>query len=347
MNDSSKADAASPDASDEAALPTAPDGFGVSLRAFDTEENARTFGHLVGAYVRELSRHFDLASLDGITVAYDYAQALLDLDRGYATSFKLTPSDGIVLGVAMTPAVMRNGNLKSHMLFNAGILRPLEDDKSDLHGLALHTLAHECAHVEVTARFNAAFPNVLLQSKTPNLHAHCRSDIILACWDEYAVTKMCAGFGQRPTDGYEETFIRALAETRPRVNTFIKAYRLHGNLEQIIGEVYGALGNLMKFASYHLGNIEGLGLTLDDLPKTRTALDGHWFASYFQKLSETCATIDASYGKWTDRSTFEALGDLADEVAEDCGLYVSDHTDDGRFSVDIPFTPDTMPDAPD
>ncbi len=148
MNDSSKADAASPDASDEVALPTAPDGFGVSLRAFDTEENARTFGHLVGAYVRELSRHFDLASLDGITVAYDYAQALLDLDRGYATSFKLTPSDGIVLGVAMTPAVMRNGNLKSHMLFNADILRPLEDDKSDLHGLALHTLAHECAHVE-------------------------------------------------------------------------------------------------------------------------------------------------------------------------------------------------------
>ena len=58
----------------------------------------------------------------------------------------------------MTPAVIRDGKIKSHMLFNAGVLLPLEDEQHEFYEQALHTLAHECAHVEVTERFNAAFP---------------------------------------------------------------------------------------------------------------------------------------------------------------------------------------------
>lgn len=324
-------------------LPTTPESISVSLRGFDTEEHARAFGDLVATYVREISRCINLSALDGITVAWDYAQALLDLDRGYATPLKLTPSEGLVYGVAMTPAVIRDGKIKSHMLFNAGVLLPLEDEKHELYKQALHILAHECGHVEVTERFNTAFPGVLLQSKHANLHEHCRWEIIKACWDEYAVTRICAPFGQRSTDGYEETFIRALEETRPRANDLIKAYRLHSNLEQITAEVYGAYGELMKFACYHLGNMVGLGLTLDDLPKTRAALKGHWFAPYFDKLKDVCAGIAIDYGKWTDRTAFEALGDLADEVVADGGLIISDHRGDGGFRVDIPFTPETLP----
>jgi hypothetical protein len=103
--------------------PTAPENISISLRGFDTEEHARAFGDLVATYVRSLSRYIDLTALDGITIAFDYAQALLELDRGYDTKHKLTPSEGIVLGVAMTPAVIRDGKIKSHMLFNAGVLR--------------------------------------------------------------------------------------------------------------------------------------------------------------------------------------------------------------------------------
>ncbi|WP_283843287.1 hypothetical protein [Bradyrhizobium hereditatis] len=37
-----------------------------------------------------------MAALDGITIASDYAQALLQLNRGYETKHKLTPSESIV-----------------------------------------------------------------------------------------------------------------------------------------------------------------------------------------------------------------------------------------------------------
>ncbi|MFN5036221.1 MAG: hypothetical protein ACK463_21095 [Bradyrhizobium sp.] len=346
MTDIAPADgesAATPDT--EPPPPSAPENISVSLRGFDTEEHARTFGNLVATYVRALSRYIDMSALDGITIAADYAQALLELDRGYETNHKLTPSEGIALGVAMTPAVIRDGKVKSHILFNAGVLLPLEDDENEFFEQALHTLAHECAHVEVTERFNAAFPGILLQSKSPDLHTHCRWEIIKACWDEYAVTQICAPFGQRPTDGYEETFIAALEQTRPQANGCIKAYRLHGNLEQVIAEVYGAYGELMKFGCYHLGNLVGLGLTVDDVPKTAVALDGHWFAPFFDKLKQACENIAAQYGEWMDRGAFEALGDLADEIVADGGMTISNHRDDGTFHVDIPFTPQTMPEA--
>lgn len=103
--------------------------------------------------------------------------------------------------------------------------------------------------------------------------------------------------------------------------------------------------DLTKFASYHLGNMVGLDLTLDDLPKTKAALEGHWFEPFFDKLKQACADIAANYGKWSDRSAFEALGDLADEIVADGGIIISGHRTDGGFYVHIPFTPETMPDV--
>jgi hypothetical protein len=349
MQESSDVDATAEgtQSADTVQPPTAPETISLNLRGFDAEEHARDFGNLVATYVRELSRYIDLSTLDGITVASNYAQALLDLDRGYATSLKLTPSDRLAYGIAMTPAVVRDGKIKSHMVFNAGVLLPLEDSQSDMFKLALHTLAHECAHVEVTERFNAAFPGVLLQSKARNAHDDYRWQIIKACWDEYAVTLICAPFGEQPTAGYEETFIRALEETRPRANSLIKAYRLHQNVEQITAEIYGTYGDLMKFASYHLGNMAGLGITLDDLPKTKAALEGHSFAAHFVKLKELCESIATDYGNWTDRSKFETIGNLADEIVVEGGLIVSDFRDDGGFYVHVRPPDETIPDLPE
>ncbi|QHO77779.1 hypothetical protein ACH79_39430 [Bradyrhizobium sp. CCBAU 051011] len=75
--------------------PTAREYFD-SLRGFDTEEHARAFGNLATTYVHTFSRYIDLAELDGIAIAPDYALALLQLNRGYETKHKLTPSEGIV-----------------------------------------------------------------------------------------------------------------------------------------------------------------------------------------------------------------------------------------------------------
>lgn len=320
---------------------TVPDNYCMSFRGFDNE-GAQQLSEALGFFVRELSRQIDLSHLDGVTVAHDYAQALLDLDRGCQTSRSLTPSREMAVGVAMTPAVMRNGKIRSHIVLDAKNILPLSAPESEGFGLALHLLAHECAHVEAKHRFDSCFPGVILQKRFEDAHDSVRWQVIDACWDEYIVTHIVAPIGEDPTEGYEKTFLVALKETRSKANNFIKAFRDHGDVVQVVGEVYGAYGELMRYASYLLGTMAGKQLTLSDLPKAAAALDGHWFSPYFEKLGKVLSAIAADYGKWTDMSTFEALGDLADEIVSGGGVTLS-YRANGQLYADIPFSPETMP----
>jgi hypothetical protein len=321
---------------------TAPENLSISLREFDTEDHARQFANLVALCVRKLSECIDLSTLDGITIADDYLSALHSLDRGYETTYKLTPTTDIAWGVAMTPSVMREGKIRSHMVFNANVLLPLEDPNHELFARALHTLAHECAHVEVTAAFDSCFPGVLLQKGHRDFHDAFRRGIVTASWDEYAATRICARIGHDPTEEYEQTFLTVLCSSREKANECIKAYRLHADLERIIREVYESYGNLLKFACYHIGNMRGLELSLDDLPNTKKALDGHWFKSFWPRLIVACEMIWADFGRWQNEQPFEAFGNLVDEIVKDGGLYLT-HLEDGTIYADLPFTPDTLP----
>jgi hypothetical protein len=176
---------------------TAPPSFSVQARGVDDTETATKVATLVGTIVRELGRHIGLQALDGVTVAFDYDQALLDLDRGYESSHQLRATNSHVFGVAMTPSVIRDGELKSHILVRAPILLPLFDD-ADEEGIrtAIHVLAHECGHVEVTRQFDQCFPGVILRGQLPLLDT-LRWNTIFAVWDEYAVTWISAPFGPR------------------------------------------------------------------------------------------------------------------------------------------------------
>ena len=322
---------------------TVPINLAISAKGFETEEHATKFGELLGEYVCELSRYIDLSQLDGVTIAYDYRQALLDLDRGYTSSYRLTPSESHAIGVAMTPSVMRGSSLKSHIVLNAAFMLGLENPEHEHFGLALHMLAHECTHVEITHRFNTVFPGVLLQKSYKNLQEAFRWQIILACWDEYAATSLSARYGQVQTEGYEDTFLQSLGETRQKANSLIAAYRIHAQVDQILGEVYGVYGELLKFAAYHLGNMKGQGLTLDDTPRTAEVLVGNWFAPYFEQLGAACEGIASNYGEWADQAAFEVIGDLVDKLVDEGGVHVITLAD-GQLYVDIPFSPETMPD---
>ncbi len=243
----------------------------------------------------------------------------------------------------MTPSVLRDGAVKSHILLNAHVVEVIPDPEHENFELALHVIAHECAHVEVTAKFDAAFPGVLLQERHSDLRVAFRQQVISACWDEYAATSLSAGIGADPTDSYEDTFLLHAAEARQVANNHIKQYRTHGNVDRVLSEVYGTYGNLLKFAAYHLGNLDGQGIAVKGRPRTVEAMAGHWFAPYFAQLDEACQAIARNYGRWSDRAAFEAIGDIADELVGLGGVFFN-YRRPGELYIDIPFTADTMPD---
>lgn len=321
---------------------TVPASWQVAVSCFRDEERAISFGRLVSAYVTEFGRCFDLSGLDGVTVAGDYPQALLSLDRGYETHNALIPSSEFAQGVAMTPAVIRNGEIKSHIVLNAAFLVPLEDEAHDDWAQAVHTLAHECAHVEVTKVFNVSFPETLLKPVAGDMWDALRWQIIEACWEEYAASWLAAPFGHDPTDGYEQTFLDVLAGTEAKADAAIIAYRIHGDHARVAQEVYGAYGNLLKFASYQFGNLAGRGRNLADLPRTRAVLATHWFVPYCAQLEAALVAVRDDYGRWRNKAAFEKVGDIADSLVRSKGLSMQRRAN-GFVYVDVPYTAKTMP----
>lgn len=323
---------------------TVPSSCSVQVRGFAEAEaeTATRLATVVGGIIQALGRYIELHTLDGVTLAFDYDQALLELDRGYISSRQLQATKSHVYGVAMTPTVIRDGELKSHILVCAPILMPLLDEANE-EGIsaAVHLLAHECCHVEVTKKFDQCFPNMLLKRRLSLLDT-LRWDTIFAVWDEYAVTWIAADFGADQTDGYNHTLLADLHTLDDRNNELIRAYRIHGDVEQILAEIYSNCRNLLRFCGYCIGNLRGKGIEWRECDDLASVLVGHWFEPYLQSLIDACSGLANSYGEWTDIDDFLSISTVLDNLVSRAGLNVIAQPDGGAY-VDIPFTTHTMP----
>lgn len=334
----------SEDAHDSAQPSTAPSHYQISLRGFESEEAARSLGSLLNSYLHAIGRHIDISRLDGVTVAYDYKEALAALDRGYGPPIRvLTPTADYGVGVAMTPAVLRDGVVKAHMVIHAELIRPLEDEKHEHWKEALYLLIHECAHVEYNKIFDEAFPQTMLQVAYENIIAGILGQISETCWEEYVACRISAAFADdQILAGYEETFCAALKGAREQANEKIKAYRLHGNHTQILEEVSHEYAAVMKYSSYFLGHLAGLGRSPDSAETTSAAIQNHWFHSYFLRLQAAFEKLWSRYGVWECREEFSAIGEIARDILQEGGVTIT-QSSTGDISIDVPFTRETMP----
>lgn len=305
----------------------------------EVEESVR---ELFGSILELVSQKIDLNGLDGITFASDYHQALLDLDRGYETNYKLSPSNDHGIGIAMSPSVIRDNKLKTHIVISSGAFFGLLNEKRG-HEI-INTVAHECAHVELTHLYDAAFPGTLLRKKQNVLDAF-RTDCMLGCWDEFAACWRSATFGPLSPLAYENAFLPALKDTRSAANAAIMDYRTHADIVIVMNEVCSLYGKLLKYSAYHLGNLYGHGIDWRTIPRTADALQDHWFLPFFERLDRACKAIAVDFGKWTSSAPFDVLRDLAEDVVADGGMYFQRHEDD-QINLDIPFTIETMPVPP-
>ena len=288
-----------------------------------SEEFAQHFGKATEMCLRECGKWIDLRTLDGVTIAEDYSQALKQLDRGYQTNHVLTPTKDIATGVAMSPRVLRGDQVKTHIVLDAAVFKPLADMSDPDFSKAFNGLAHECAHVQATARFDSAFPGVLLRQKFDSFLAERRWCVILPAWEEYAACRNSYGIGADLTDFYEQNFLEYLAEASGKANAAISTYRQTRNGEQLLIEVYRVYGDVLKFASYYLGNLAGARASWEERSATCKALTDSWFLPYFKRLDACLTSISERDGEWADQSAFEAIGDIVDDMVQRIGVYAA------------------------
>jgi len=319
-----------------------PTNLSASARNYAREEDARAIGSNVLGLINFFGQHMDLETLDGVTLAYDYGEALRELDRGVETSSELSASKEWGIGIAMTPAVLRDGALKSHILFNAVFLEGLmEEPDSEACQEAVHIIAHECAHVEINAIKDRQFPEVILRYRPATWYESLRLEVIEASWDEYAACRISAGFGKNPSENYQEVLLNILGAAGPNVREAILKCRHDSDYDALLIEAQRNIGNLVKYASYVLGTADGLNQDAEvDLPEISEAIEGHWFSPFFQRLRDVHRVLWERYGQWESLAEFETIADIWLEMLADRGVEVTQQEDGGMY-VNIPFRADT------
>lgn len=186
----------------------------VSIVGIEDQEFATRLGQTIGFLAVQYGRYAPLHDLDGITVAVDYKAALQELDRGIDTDRVLTPSDGIAVGMAMAPAVLREGKVKTRIIIDARLVVGLLDECDEaLRKDALYTVIHELSHCAQHSEMEANLPGFQMSPASKFLPTELDRTyyfIVDACWNEYYACRMSATF---PTDrspdmmGYSETFL--------------------------------------------------------------------------------------------------------------------------------------------
>lgn len=323
---------------------TAPAHVRVQIVGLGPEFDASKIEDGLTRLVRQIGRNIDLTRLDGVTLAIDYAEALLNLDRGYESEHRLQATRGDRgVGVAMSPTVIRDGVRKSHIVMNANVFFNMLNDGHE--GRLIQLLAHECAHVEANAAFDGAIPNYLLGKRAENGREYVRWRAILACWDEYAACRLSARYGDDPGSDYETLFLDNVHDCRERANESIKAYRLHHDIQRVMGEVVEAYEQPLKYFSYYLGNLAGQEWQSSRSDTMKEALADHeWIVPYLQRLGDAHEKIWVEFGRWQSFDAFQQLGDVFEDLLAEGGvLFEVDDENPSHCCVHIPYSPQTMP----
>ena len=321
------------DTEDEQLSPTVPSDATLTMQVESRLDLVEELRSRMYACVRGISTRIDLATLDGITVSSDYQKALTDLDRGvelFESGNRLKPtSDGYAVGVAMAPTLLRDGKVKSHMFFDYGHIRGIGSDTNSGEFLvAFHTLAHECGHVEAAARFDSAFPGVLLRPRPESWNALDEAKwkyAIEDCWQEYIVCRRVAELGKHSLDGYVDVFLSILRDRDNEGDRMVRECLEDRDYEKVFYGLFTLYGNLMKHSCYVVGTMHGLGLGSEDVPRLNRTLADSWFRTYFNRLGQFGQALYDSYGTWKGYQTFTPFGDVLEEIVTSKGVTATPH----------------------
>lgn len=325
---------------------TVPKDLSICVKGFENEEAARKLGHAVLGCLNIIGSFIDLATLDGVTVAIDYDAALASLDRDLKGLKPLTRSNTAEMqGVAMSPAVMRDGKALTHLVFNAAPLAALIADgaASEDRSLAIGIIAHESAHVQITAQKERAIPEARFGTVIEGYERAVMFQLAEVCWDEYAACRLSALFTPEQNATHSLTLGEVVRGARSRADEAIKRYRVHADINVLVGDAGSELCAPIKAATYLLGGMDAAGENWASFPEVRTLIADAEYKELIDELHEILRHLWDTQGEWSPTlGTFAPLEELAKRVFDSGGIFFQT-ADDGRCRIDVPFTPSTIP----
>jgi hypothetical protein len=325
---------------------TLPRHTNVAIQGFSNEEAAKKLGQAVLEALDVIGSFIDLGTLDGVTIGIDYDAALASVNRGIEGMRPLSRSNTTEMqGVAMSPAVMRDGRVLTHLVFNAEMIAALivDDAPQDDKSMAIGIIAHEAAHVQITAQKERAIPDARFGTRIDGFERAVMFQIAEICWDEYAACRLSALFAKGQNETHAETLDGTVRPARDRADEAIKSYRVHHDIERLVGEAGSHLCSPIKAAAYLLGGMDAVGADWDDFPEVRAAIVDADYGELIDELHTILSELWDTQDGWApELATFGPLEALAKQVFDSGGIFFKTN-DEGGCRVEVPFTPWTMP----
>lgn len=320
----------------------------ISMTNFAREEDARILADIIRGFLSFYGKVMNLGGLDRVWVTYDYQGTLANLERGFDTQDKLTPTnDEIGVGIAMTPAVLVDGRPKSVIVLNAlhmmALTQPENEDLKPYYRQMAYTLAHECGHVHDLAAKVQSLPEFWLKLKL-NRYDALLFEVAEACWSEYIASRLSAFMSPVELTGqYETTLCEQLEKGVPAVRNAIRQYRMHGDVPRVLSETSYVVKKILVYASYLFGQLHGLDQSLKEAPKVKELLQSDpEILALLLRLESELSRLESTYTNWESFEVFDPLKQIALELYEAFGMEIESRGEAGLF-VNIPLSEATVP----
>jgi hypothetical protein len=304
------------------------------------EPTAKKIGETVSGVVAELAQVIPLNRIDGITFAQDYPAALRNLDRGFGSTRPLTTTDeeGVV-GVAMSPLVLRDGVVKAHIVMRGDLGHALIGEDEYWRSIGYQMLVYELAEVSCTEIFDTALPGVLLKPITNYFDAY-RFECLNFAWSSYFSARMSAGLARDGGKILSDVTIAALDRAGRDIPELRYAYRFDGDVPKLMNGTLKYIRAILSHAARLVGHFDSLSASpFDEEGALQGALDRRGLRQWFDTYQADLRKLWDRLGQWESFDEFLALGGHAERIMWQFGMVLW-QSEDGVCRVEVPLASD-------
>lgn len=269
-------------------------------------DEAQRFANQIQPLIFKLSEFLDLGRLDGITVAYDYPRALVELDRGDA---RLPPASTVPesagIGMAQSVLILRKNRIQFRIVIRYDIALALLSDDETAQSTALHLITDQLAQTDVITTIDRAFPDVLLKP-LDEYHASMLFREAYPAITGYFAARTSLDFGVDDffEDQHTTHFSSAIQRYASEIPDVMADYQEHQNVDRLFAEVLEPVGQMMHSLSRHIGHQDRAGRNFLDNTEVKVALDSQCLTEWAQRYAFELRQLWKSFGRWKSFDEF-------------------------------------------
>ena len=311
---------------------------------------ARKIGEAVLEMVKVLDNRLDFRRMHQIIITPDFSKELKEQSARTASGNAIEYTDEeYAVAVAKVMLFRDNNEFEILPIVNAQVASMLvqqneEGYSSDQFYMVLHLLHHELCHVHDDNKKIDAYSDMMLRYRCKGKDTYT-FPLAEICWAEYIANFLsCSTAKEISITAMGESLSDAIVRTKNTIDSEIRNYRYHADLNRLMNifQRHGVF--LVKTAAYMLGYIDGLERTLEKLySEASLKLSGSYFEKTWNSMHNALQEMRALYpSEWRDLSIYNNLIFVMENYYADMGFLLSNTADEETY-INIPFRPENTP----